>query len=96
MIIPAEEDYPEGRKGDVAVCYILPLETSWSFEPVSSRKEADDLFDSTRSRADVLTVPTKGRASAVVWIAECQGGWEWTRPKETQGASRYLREVFGI
>jgi hypothetical protein len=96
MIIPSEEDYPEGKKGDLAVCYMLPLETSWSFEPVSNRKEADELFDITRNRTDVLTVPTRGRASAVVWIAECQGGWEWIRLKETEGAAQYLREVFGI
>jgi hypothetical protein len=96
MIIPVDEDYPEGKKGDLAVCCILALETSWSFEPVSNRKEADELFDISRNRTDVLTVPINGRASAVVWIAECQGAWEWIRPKETEGAAQYLREAYGI
>ena len=96
MIVPSEEDYPEGKKGDLAVCYMLRLDTSWSFEPVSHRAEADGLFDSTRARPGVLTHPVNGRASAVVWIAECQGGWTWTTLKQTGGAREYFRPIYGL
>jgi len=34
-------------------------------------------------------VDGNGRSSVVVWIAECQGGTVWIRPKETRGAAAY-------
>ena len=92
MILSTEDWYPEGKQGDLAVCFVLPIETSWSFEPVIDRKEADELFETTRNREDVRKIPVKGRASSVVWIVECHGGLEWAVPKATGAAEQYLRE----
>lgn len=92
MILSAEEWYPDGKQGDLAVCFVLPIETSWSFELVKDRKEADELFAATLNREDVLKKPVNGRASPVVWLAECQGASEWTVPKATAAAEQYLRE----
>ena len=64
----------------------LEVESRWRSGPLR--------LDSEVMRVDVLTVmiergPQTGRASRVVWIAECAGDDSWRRIKETPGTRTF-------
>jgi len=94
MFLEMKDNYPLGTLGDLAVCYIHSSETKWSFDPVATREEGDRRLKSLLGQANVLEVvietgPKEGRKSAVVWIAKCEGGDQWVRIVETDGAEQY-------
>jgi len=94
MFLAMDENYPPGTSGDLAVCYIHSSETKWSFEPVATRKQGEKEFKRLLGESDVLEVivqsgPKQGIKSAATWIAKCEGGDQWLRIAETDGAEQY-------
>jgi hypothetical protein len=94
MFLNMNDTYPPGNPGDLAVCYIHSSETNWSFDLVATRVEGDRKLKRLLSQDDVLDViietgPKQGLKSAAVWIAKCEGGDQWVRIVETDGAEQY-------
>jgi hypothetical protein len=84
-----EENYPPGEVDELAVCYILKLESVWSFEPVPDRATAERLLQDALNCGDVHKVVVDGRPSAVAWVAKCIGD-HWAEIKSTKGAEKYF------
>jgi hypothetical protein len=66
----------------------------WSFDQVATREEGDRKLKDILGQDDVLEViieegPKEGLKSAAVWIAKCEGGDQWVRIVETDGAEQY-------
>jgi len=94
MFLKMNDNYPAGTLGDLAVCYVLSTENQWSFEQVATRQEGDREFKKLLGQGDVLEViiksgPKQGLKSAAAWIAKCEGGDQWLRIAETDGAEQY-------
>jgi hypothetical protein len=94
MFLAMTDSYPPGAPGDHAVCYIHSSDTTWSFERVATRESAESEFKRLLGQSDVLEViiesgPKQGHKSAAVWIAKCEGGDEWLRIAQTDGAEQY-------
>ena len=94
MFLKMNDNYPPGTPGDIAVCYIHSSETMWSFDQVATRDEGNSKLKSLVGQDDVLEViseegPKQGLKSAAVWIAKCEGGDQWVRIVETDGAEQY-------
>ena len=94
MFLAMTDSYPRGAPGDHAVCYIHSSDTTWSFEPVATRELAESEFKRLLGQTDVLEViiesgPKQGLKSAAAWIAKCEGGDQWLRIAETDGAEQY-------
>jgi hypothetical protein len=94
VFLEMDANYPPGTAGDLAVCYIHSSETTWSFDPVATREEGDRELKKLLGQSDVLEVilergPKQGLKSAAVWIAKCEGGDQWVRIVETDGAEQY-------
>ena len=94
MFYPGEDDYPLGKTGQFAVCYMVKSEASFWFNTHENRASADKEFEAARHLEDILMIPVDGGAhlSAVIWIVQCRGGADWARVKETNGATAYLDE----
>jgi len=94
MFLQMEDNYPPGTPGDLAVCYIDSSETKWSFDRVATREDGDKELKRLLGQSEVLEViiergPKQGLKSAAVWIAKCEGGDQWVRIVETDGAEQY-------
>ena len=94
MFLKMNDNYPPGTDGDLAVCYIDSSETTWSFVRVATREEGERELKKLLSQSDVLEVilesgPKQGLKSAACWIAKCEGGDQWVRIVETDGAEQY-------
>ena len=94
MFLKMNDNYPPGTLGDLAVCYVDSSETKWSFEQVATREDGDEQLRRLLGQSDVLGViieegPKQGLISAAVWIAKCEGGDQWVRIVETDGAEQY-------
>jgi hypothetical protein len=94
LLIATGDDYPPGTDGDIAVCYFLPSEASWSFERAKDRAEAEVELTAILNGNDALIVVLKsgrqaGLPSRVAWIAKCDG-MAWQRIKETAGAKQFM------
>ena len=97
MFLNMTDNYPRGAPGDLAVCYIHSSETMWSFERVATREEGDSKLKNLLGQDEVLDViiqegPKEGRKSTAVWIAKCEGGDQWVRIVETDGAEQYWKQ----
>lgn len=97
MFLNMNDDYPPGTSGDLAVCYVDSSETKWSFDPVTTRKAADKEFKKLLGQTEVLEVvietgPKQGLKSVAAWIAKCEGGDQWVRIVETDGAEQYWEQ----
>ena len=96
MRIATGDDYPPGIAGELAVCYFRRSGSDWIFEGAKDRDEANLKFESALDSDEVLILPIDrgpqtGLPSRVVWLAECSGGTEWRRIKETEGAKQHMR-----
>jgi hypothetical protein len=97
MFLAMTANYPLGVPGDLAVCYIHSSDTTWSFEPATTRELAESEFKKLLGQSDVLEViiesgPKRGLKSAAAWIAKCEGGDQWLRIAETDGAEQYCAQ----
>jgi hypothetical protein len=100
MYLKMNENYPPGTVGDLAVCYVHSSENMWSFERVATREDGDRELKKALGQSDVLEViieggPKEGLKSAAVWIAKCEGGDQWLRIVETDGAEQYWKQWVG-
>ena len=94
MFLAMNENYPSGTRDDLAVCYVHSSETTWSFDRVATREQGEREFKKLLGQSDVLEViiesgPKRGLKSAAAWIAKCEGGDQWLRIAETDGAEQY-------
>jgi len=97
MFLAMNVSYPPGTPGDLAVCHIHSSDTKWSFEPVATRYQGEREFKKLLGQSDVLEViiesgPKRGLKSAAAWIAKCEGGDQWLRIAETDGAEQYWEQ----
>ncbi len=90
--LPWDAEWPQGYPGVFAVC--AWLKEGWSFEVATDRAHAEMLFAEARRQPGLMVVRADQgmHQGAVIWIAQCEGGTEWQRIKETKAATALLDE----
>jgi hypothetical protein len=64
--------------------------------PRAKRKLKSLLGNSDVLEVVIETGPKEGRKSAVVWITTCEGGDQWARIVETDGAEQYWAQWVSV